>query len=72
MTGNYMTAEYFTPYRQVISNCISSCISPEQLLCCWDMIQQFQRVFEHVADVKKATDELIGEYDNKQVYLTVN
>jgi hypothetical protein len=67
-----MTNEYFIPYREVISKSISSCINSEQLLCCWDMIQQFQRVFEHVSDVTSVSGELTGEYEQKQAQLTIN
>ena len=64
-----MKKELFLPYKQMILRCIESCISYEQVIVSYDMMQRFnEQFFFSVGDRERITalDELSGAYLQKQ------
>lgn len=67
-----MTKINFETYQQVIENSIQSCITIEQLHCCWDMIERFEEVFKPIVgveEVSKAANWLMFKYSDKKILL---
>lgn len=67
-----MKKELFEPYRDMIFRCIESCVNPDQLLVCHDMMDRFSEQFLHRTDMKdlsSALDELSTAYLQKQAEL---
>ncbi len=69
-----MKAQNFEPYEEVIANSIESCLTPDQLHCCWDMIERFIEVFTPLVDaekVSKSANQLMFKYGDKQSLLSL-
>jgi hypothetical protein len=67
-----MKKELLLPYKSMILRCIESCVNPEQLLVCHDMMDRFSEQFMHCADTRdilSARDELSAAYLQKQAEL---
>lgn len=45
-----MNKEYAADYMSMIIRCISSCVQPMQLTCCYDMMLRFKEVFAPMMD----------------------
>jgi len=64
-----MKPENFEPYEKLIADNIESCIHPEQLNCCWDMIERFTEVFTPLLGeekVSKSANWLMFKYGDKK------
>lgn len=69
-----MLKKHFIPYKEVIIRSISSCISPEQLHCCHDMMDRFKDSFVltvETNELNEALDELSAAYLQKQSKLHI-
>lgn len=67
-----MKKELLTPYKNMIMRCIESCVNPDQLAVCHDMMDRISEQFMHCADAKDlsaALDELSASYLQKQAEL---
>ena len=69
-----MKKEHFNPYKDMIIRCIDSCVNPDQLVVCHDMMDRFNEQFTYSVTPKEradALDELSGSYLQKQAELAV-
>jgi hypothetical protein len=64
-----MKKELFIPYKEMIIRCIESCVLPDQLWVCHDMIQRFMEQFIFCIDASErynASEELVNRWLQKQ------
>lgn len=69
-----MRQELFTPYCETLSRCIGSCDTPEQLICCHDLIDRFNERFSIMIEATKlstATNLLVDQYTVRQAQLGI-
>lgn len=68
-----MIASHFIPYKQVIIRSINSCITTEQLQCCFDMVGHFKEVFKFhdIPNKDEVYDEIANHYLQKQSELHI-
>ncbi len=69
-----MTIKHFPIYKETILKSIDSCITKEQLQCCWDMRERFADLFKYILphpNVKQAVNEIEIAYENKEAKLEI-
>lgn len=69
-----MKKELFIPYKEMIVRCIDSCVNPDQLAICQDMMSRLHEQFMHCIGHKErneVTDELCSRWLQKQAELSV-
>jgi hypothetical protein len=69
-----MKKELFQPYKEMLIRCIDSCVNPDHLTICHDMMDRFNEQFMHSVEAKEraaALDELSSAYLQKQFEIAV-
>lgn len=64
-----MKRELFIPYKDTITRCILSSITPEQLQVCWDIIERFGEKFRGVMTIDELNEAIIDLKNTYQLKL---